>query len=96
MPEMNIIAIVTVQVQHDVRVALVELSMELFVLFYRLKLLDTVNLNRFLTSLRKECHSLLTQLSNVCIQVFSVESVVIFFSFHHCDFVLDCVNKDIV
>ena len=58
--------------------------MELGVLLNGLELLDTVNLERFLTSLVKESLGLSLQLIDIFIKILTVESgIIVVLSFNH-------------
>ena len=81
-PVVNII-IGSLFLEHDIRVALIELAMEFRVLLNRLELLDSVDLERVLTRLIEEGLSLLLQLANVLIQVLTVETSVFVLCFNH-------------
>ena len=63
--------------EHDIRVALVELSVELRVLLNRLELLNSVDLHGVLTRLGEEGFSLGTQLADVFLKVGSVERPIV-------------------
>jgi hypothetical protein len=81
-PVMDVVH-VAVQLQNDVRVALVELSVEFGVLSNRFELFDAVHLKRVLASLREESLSLRTHRLNVFVHVCSVESFISVFSLDH-------------
>ena len=78
--------------EHDVRVTLVELAMELGVLLDRFKLLDSVDLERILASLLEEGLGLFLQLADIFVEVFSVETSAFIVCFNHCA-VLVCFNS---
>ena len=82
MPVVNII-IGSLLLEHDIRVTLIELAMELSVLLDWLELLDSVDLERVLARLLEEGLGLGLELVDVFVQVLSVESGAFVFCLYH-------------
>ena len=82
MPIMDIV-VGALLLQHDVGITLVKLAVELSVLLNGLKLLDTIDLNRILTSLSEEGLSLGTHLADIFFEVLSIELAIVVVCFNH-------------
>ena len=69
--------------EHDIRVTLVKLSMELLCLLDWIELLDSVDFERVLTRLGEECLSLVPELPHVVGEVFAVQLSIFVSCFNH-------------